>query len=137
MYPLLIGAFAGQARKFSGDILAGKYPEEVVRPHFELLPILSFCRRQAMEAIRATGALDDYSPDQLRNVRWRASVPVAGRFDLAHESRLCLFVDNEDGTPRLVYDAPLCGQNFDALPLVLRLGLELLIRKECNGADPE
>jgi hypothetical protein len=136
VYPLLIAAFVGQAPK---DFPEFNYPAEVLRDGFEHRPLLSYCRTQALAAIKEAGGLPDLTAEEARCVRWRASVPTGHRPDF-YASRLELFVnegDWADNNLKLVYSAPLCGPEFAALPLVLRLGIEMLIRKECKGADPE
>lgn len=147
MYPLLIAAFAAKASKC--DTSDFGYPEEAKRFGFRHLPLTSYCRKQAMKAIRETGGLLDFTPEMQRRLRWRASVPKEGYAGSSfYASRLHIFADEEgfefdpqnpERRPnlRLVYDAPLCGPEFEALPLVLQLGIEMLIRKECRGSDPE
>lgn len=138
-YPLLIAAFAGAARKAFPTFPDNNYPDEVKRDGFQHLPLLSYCRTQAQAAIREAGGLADITREEASMIRWRASVPYDFRAGSYYDSRLELFMDDEDKTKpmRLVYSAPICGDEFAALPLVLKLGIELLIRKECNGADPE
>lgn len=145
MYPLLVASFAAHASSKFPNFPDFNYPAEVRRTGFQHLPVLSYCRNQAEQAIRETGGLADVSKDQSSRMRWRASVAYDSTHGMryADQSRLELFMETEseskveDRPLRLVYSAPLCGPEFNALPLVLRLGLELLIRKECNGSDPE
>lgn len=135
MYPVLIGAFRAQALRDTAGFKDFDYPVDVERLDFIRLPLLSFCRNQAMAAIRETGGLADLKREELSRVRWRASVPAG--FRGWYDSRLELYMDNEDGSLRLVYTSPICGAEFEKLPLVLRLGIEMLFRKECRGTDPE
>lgn len=135
MYPLLIAAFVAQAPDNFPDF---QYPDEVRREGFRHIPLLSYCRTQAMSAIVASGGLADMAKSDYNTIRWRASVAERGLGALdADKARLELFTGDADGPLTLVYSAPLCGPEFNKLPLVLRLGLELLIRKECKGGDPE
>lgn len=146
MYPLLVSAFVMKSVARHPNFPDFQYPEEALRDGFMHYPVLSFCRRQAEQAIREAGGLADIPKDQSSRIRWRVSAGyrASGLLD-AYNSRLELFVaanEDESVTPekrplRLVYSAPICGPEFDALPLVLRLGIELLIRKECDGSDPE
>jgi hypothetical protein len=137
MYPILVASFMAKApRNFPAFV----YPEEVIRPGFVHLPLLSYCRNQAMEAIKASGSLTELTQKENAMVRWRASVPDTNFCPDLTASRLELFMDdpeNGDRHLRLIFSAPLCGAEFDKLPLVLRLGIELMIRKECRGSDPE
>jgi hypothetical protein len=136
MYPLLISCLVSATKDQNYPDFV--YPAEVLREGFRHIPLLSYCRRQAELAIRASGGLADIDPKDTPMLRWRASVGerANGIMD-AYKSRLELFLSNPDESLRLVYSAPLCGPEFEALPLVLRLGLELLIRKECRGGDTE
>ena len=136
MYPILVGTFRNHALKATEGFKDFEYPVDVERLDFIRLPLLSYCRTQAMAAIRECGGLADVKREDLSRIRWRASVPAGYRGNY-HESRLELYMDNEDGTKRLVYTSPICGAEFEKLPLVLRLGIELLFRKECGGTDPE
>ena len=129
MYPILIACIP---KPICDTTAYHLYPDEVKRPGFTHVPLVSYCRTQALEAIRATGGLWDVDAVAMR---WRASVPDS--IVNAYDTRLEIFTDNEDNTLRLVYSAPLCGPEFKKLPLVLRLGLELLYRKECRGKDTE
>ena len=139
MYPLLVATYASKAPRCDRF----KYPAETTRPGFVHLMVLSFARRDMMEAIRSFGVLGYLTKEDISQVRWRVSVPdtslnhmMQTRFD---ESMLELYMENENepGTLRCLCAYPICGKHFEALPLVLRLGIELLIRKECRGSDPE
>lgn len=134
MYPLLVMALNTANIH---DPLEGLYPEEALRDGFTHVPLLSYCRHNVYLAIRECGGLQDINTPGL--LRWRASIPNNVQSIIrAHESRLELFLVNETtGVVDMVYTAPLCGNEFEKLPLVLRLGIELLYRKECRGNDPE
>ncbi|QDJ96195.1 hypothetical protein Xoosp13_8 [Xanthomonas phage Xoo-sp13] len=56
-----------------------------------------------------------------------------------NSARLQIFIDNVDSTKPydLVYSCPVIGPEYKAMPLVMQLAIELLIRKTCNGSDPE
>ena len=138
MYPILILTFAVNA---AHPPATHKYPDEVPFG-FKRVALLSYCRKQAEQAIREAGGLADIPKEESPRLRWRAVVPETPQTPYNHvninDSRLELFLMDKDDEPmRRVYTAPLCGPEFEALPLVLRLGLELLVRKECKGSDPE
>jgi hypothetical protein len=138
MYPILLLTFSANA---AHPPATHQYPDEVPSG-FKRVALLSYCRSQAEAAIRESGGLADIDKTYSPMLRWRAIVPETPQTPFNHvninDSRLELFLMDDESAPmRRVYSAPLCGPEFKALPLVLRLGLELLIRKECRGKDPE
>lgn len=144
MYPILVTCITGSSMwthndQVCPDLDMHNYPYDRENPSFARLPLLSYCRTQCWSALVDAGLAPKTVDPML--VRWRAAVPFMNNGVNLVETRLArleLYIEHEKGQPfKLLASYPICGKEFDALPLVVRLGIELLWRKECNGHDTE
>lgn len=146
-YPLLLCSLKASPTWNShsqrcNSVARHNYPEYATRDGFIHLPAVSYVRSTVLQAIRETNRLTDMDESRLR---WRLFMPwdseydTVGRSSLLPDSRLHIFMENDDVSEpwSLVFTCPLIGPEFKAMPLVMQIAIEMLIRKECNGSDPE
>lgn len=122
-----------------------QYPDGLNLSDFIRIPMRSMVTYQCWKALIEAKLVSETAADY-RETRWRAVVPPnaydngVGILDI-DKSRIEIYVsahkDNPDQSLVLLTAVPVCGPEFDKLPMVARLGIELLWRKECNGHDSE
>ncbi len=160
MYPLLIASvihFSGWSSRSSLEGMESVHNYDYdnnPRPDFLRVPVLSFARTTALEALSVGNrTLKNMNADQRFFLRWRVALSPGINdfyhpkgFDMGKAAYLELYLPQrgdekknggEQKPWRLVASYPLNGSAFKSLPLHQRLALELLYRKEANGKDPE
>jgi hypothetical protein len=107
------------------------YPDDMPRQGYIRVPLLSYARAKAWEALSHNNP--ELSAHDSSNIRWRAALSPAPSHYFPHgfdtkDAMLELF----DINMKLIAEFPLDGPKYAALPLVQRLGIELLWRTEIN-----